>query len=464
MLFPTLLRKTTKDVTAKAARSISSTAPALDYHYETKQVHGGQESDPATNARAVPIYASSSFTFNDTDHGARLFALEEFGNIYSRIMNPTNDVFEKRVAELEGGLMAVATSSGQAAQFLTMATICQKGDNIVSSSYLYGGTYNQFKVSLPRLGIDCKFAEGNDVASMEAQIDENTRALYIEAVGNPKLDIPDYDAIAALAQKYKLPLICDNTFGGCGFMARPLDHGCDIVVQSATKWIGGHGTTVGGVLVDGGTFDWGAKTDSGELKFPMFSAPSPSYHGMNFWEVFGPEGPFAMNIAFAIRARVEALRDFGPCQNPFGSFLLLQGLETLSLRFQRTCDNAMALAKYLETHPKVEWVSYTGLPSHPSHELAKKYHREGVFGPVVCFGVSGGQAPCRAFIDNVKLASHLANVGDAKTLVIHPASTTHQQLSVEERAAAGVSEDFIRVSVGIEHIDDIIADFDQALS
>ncbi len=424
--------------------------------FETLQLHAGQEPAPGTNARALPIYASTSFTFEDASHGERLFALEEFGNIYSRIMNPTNDVFEKRVAALEGGVMGLATASGQSAQFLTIATLADSGDNLVSGSYLYGGTYNQFKVSLPRLGIDVRFGEGNDPDSIAAQIDENTKAVYVETIGNPKFSVPDFEALAEVAHSHDIPLVVDNTFGCAGYLCRPIDYGADIVVQSATKWIGGHGTTIGGVIVDGGTFPW----NNG--KFPHFTEPSPAYHGLNFWETFGPEGVLDTNVAFLIRARVEALRDFGPAQNPFGSFLLVQGLETLSLRVQRHVDNALELAKWLEQDDRVEWVSYPGLESHPDHDLAKKYLNNG-FGGVLAFGVKGGVDAGRAVVNNVQLASHLANVGDAKTLIIHPASTTHQQLTEEEQREAGVEPELVRVSVGIEHIEDIIADLDQAL-
>lgn len=424
--------------------------------FETLQLHAGQEPAPGTNARAVPIYATTSFTFDDAEHGEALFSLKEFGNIYTRIMNPTNDVFEKRVAALEGGVMAVATASGQSAQFLTMTTIAGAGDNIVAGSYLYGGTYNQFKVTLPRLGIDVKFAEGNNAESVESLIDEDTKAVYVESIGNPRFSVPDFEKLAEVAHNNGVPLIVDNTFGCAGYLARPIDHGADIVVQSATKWIGGHGTTIGGVIVDAGTFPW----DNG--KFPQFTEPSPAYHGLKFWETFGPDGVLGTNVTFAIRARVLGLRDVGAAQNPFGSFLLLQGLETLSLRVQRHVDNALELAKWLEAHEQVEWVSYPGLENHPSHELAKKYLRNG-FGGVLAFGVKGGVETGRSFVNNVELASHLANVGDAKTLVIHPASTTHQQLSEEEQREAGVDPEMVRVSVGIEHIDDIKADFEQAL-
>lgn len=424
------------------------------YRFETLQIHAGQEPAPGTNARAVPIYQTTSYTFNDADHGAKLFALQEFGNIYTRIMNPTTDVFEKRVAALEGGAAALATSSGQAAQFLAISTLAGAGDNIVSTSFLYGGTYNQFKVALPRLGIDVKFVAGDNPEDFRQAIDDRTKALYVEAIGNPQFNIPDFAALSHIAHAAGIPLIVDNTFGCCGYLCRPIEHGADLVVQSATKWIGGHGTSIGGVIVDSGRFDWGSG------KFPVFTEPSPGYHGLNFYEVFGPQGPFG-NIAFIIRARVEGLRDLGPCLSPFNAFMLLQGLETLSLRVDRHTQNALALANWLNEHPQVEWVNYPGLPSHPYHEQAKKYLRHG-FGCVLNFGIKGGMEAGRGFINQVKLASHLANVGDAKTLVIHPTSTTHQQLTETEQQSAGVTPDLIRVSVGLEHIDDIKADFDQA--
>ncbi|EQC39638.1 O-acetylhomoserine (thiol)-lyase [Saprolegnia diclina VS20] len=426
--------------------------------YTTLQVHAGQEGgEPGSRARAVPIVASSSFLFDNTDHAGKLFGLEQFGNIYSRIMNPTNDVFEKRVTALTGGVASVAVASGQAAQALTIFTIAQAGDNIVSTSSLYGGTYNQFKVAFPRLGINVKFADHAKPDSIESLIDDNTKAIYVETIGNPELEVPDFEAISAIAKAHGIPLIVDDTFGACGYLAQPIKHGADIVVQSATKWIGGHGTTIGGVVTDAGTFNWG------NGKFPLMANPSPGYHGLNFWETFGPGGVLGANACFAIRLRVESLRDFGACQSPFGSFLLLQGLETLSLRVDRASDNALALAHWLLEHPSVAWVSYPGLESHPSHALAKKYLHRGKFGAVLTFGVVGGLERGKSFINNVKLSSHLANVGDSKTLVIHPASTTHQQLTTEERAGSGVKEDLVRVSVGIEHIDDIKADFDQAL-
>jgi OAH/OAS sulfhydrylase len=426
------------------------------YRFETLQVHAGQEPAPGTNSRAVPIYQTTSYTFNDADHGARLFGLQEFGNIYTRLMNPTTDVFEKRIAALEGGVAALATASGQAAQFLATATIAQAGDNIISTSFLYGGTYNQFKVAFPRLGVNVKFVEGDNPKDFSKVIDDRTKAIYLETIGNPQFNVPDFEAIAKVAHDNGIPLIVDNTFGCAGYLCRPIEHGADIVTQSATKWIGGHGTSIGGVIVDSGKFNWG------NGKFPMFTEPSEGYHGLNFQEVFGPEGPFG-NIAFIIRARVEGLRDLGPCISPFNSFLLLQGLETLSLRVDRHTSNALALAKWLESHEKVEWVSYPGLKNHPSHKTAKKYLKNG-FGCVLSFGIKGGLEAGKKFINSVKLASHLANVGDAKTLVIHPASTTHQQLTEEEQKTAGVTPSQIRVSVGIEHIDDIKEDFEQAFA
>jgi OAH/OAS sulfhydrylase len=427
------------------------------YKFETLQLHAGQAPDPATNSRAVPIYQTTSYVFNDTEHAATLFALKDFGNIYTRIMNPTTDVFEKRIAALEGGVAAVATSSGQAAQFLAIATIAQAGDNIVSTSFLYGGTYNQFKVSLPRLGIGVKFVEDDSVAAFEAAIDANTKGIYVESIGNPRNNVPDFDGLSALAKKHGIPLIVDNTFGAGGAIAKPIQWGANIVVESATKWIGGHGTSIGGVVVDAGNFNYG------NGKFPLFTDPAPGYHGLNFWEVFGDKGPFG-NIAFAIRARVEGLRDFGQSQSPFNSFLLLQGLETLSLRIERHTENALKLANWLKSHPAVEWVSYAGLEDHPYHERAKKYLVPGRYGAVLTFGIKGGYEAGRTFIENLQLASHLANVGDAKTLVIHPASTTHQQLSDAEQVSSGVSPDLIRVSVGLEHIDDITLDFDEAFA
>ncbi len=426
------------------------------HRFETLQVHAGQAPAPGTNARAVPIYQTTSYTFDDTTHGARLFALEEFGNIYTRIMNPTTDVFERRVAALEGGVAALATASGQAAQFLAISTICEAGDNVVSTSNLYGGTYNQFKVTLPRLGIGVRFVEGDTPDAFRGAIDAHTKALYVETIGNPRFNIPDFEALADVAHQHGIPLVVDNTFGAGGYLCRPIDHGADIVVASATKWIGGHGTSIGGIVVDSGKFYWG------NGRFPVFTRPAPGYHGLNFNEAFGPASGLG-NIAFIIRARVEGLRDLGPCLSPFNAFLFLQGLETLSLRVQRHADNALALARWLEAHEAVAWVNYPGLPSHRYHATAKRYLRNG-FGCVLSFGIKGGPEAGRRFIDSVRLASHLANVGDAKTLVIHPASTTHQQLSLEEQSASGVSSDLVRVSVGIEHIDDIRDDFEQAFA
>lgn len=420
--------------------------------FETLCLHAGQEPDPATNARAVPIYATTSYVFNDSAHGARLFGLKEFGNIYSRIMNPTVDVFEKRIAALEGGVAAVAASSGQSAQFMAIAALAHAGDNIVSTSYLYGGTYNQFKIFLPRLGIETKFVNGDNAEDIAAAIDDKTKAVYIESIGNPKYNIPDFEAIIKVAHDAGVPVIVDNTFGAGGFFVRPIEYGADIITHSATKWIGGHGTTIAGVVVDSGKFDWGKHAK----RFPQFNEPSEGYHGLRFWDTFGP-------ITFAIRVRVEILRDLGSTLNPFAAFQLLQGLETLSLRVERHASNALALAKWLEVHPQVSWISYPGLESHPSHALAKKYLRRG-FGGVLSFGVSGGEEAGMTIVDNLKLASNLANVGDAKTLVIHPASTTHEQLNAEEQLASGVTRDLIRVSVGIEHIDDIIEDFIQAFN
>ncbi|MFN3773327.1 O-acetylhomoserine aminocarboxypropyltransferase/cysteine synthase family protein [Cloacibacterium normanense] len=422
--------------------------------FETLQLHAGQEIDPTTNSRAVPLYQTSSYTFNSAEHAANLFGLKEFGNIYTRLMNPTTDVFEKRVAALHGGVAALATASGHAAQFLAITNILQAGDNFVSSPYLYGGSYNQFKVSFKKLGIEAQFAKDDEPESFEELINENTKAIYLETIGNPTLNVADFDAIAAVAKKHNIPLIVDNTFGAGGYLFRPIEHGANVVVESATKWIGGHGTSIGGIIVDGGNFDWG------NGKFPQFSEPSDSYHGLVFSDVFGINGPFG-NIAFIIKARVEGLRDFGPTISPFNSFLLLQGLETLSLRVDRTVENAQKLAEFLENHPKVEKVLYPGLPSFPDYENAKKYLKKG-FGGVLNFEIKGGKEAAVKFIDHLQLISHLANVGDSKTLIINPASTTHEQLSDEERLKAGITPGQIRLSVGIEHIDDIIADLEQS--
>lgn len=427
-------------------------------HFETLQLHAGQSADPTTNARAVPIYQTTSYLFNNSEHAANLFGLRAFGNIYTRIMNPTTDVFEQRIAALEGGVGAVAVGSGQAAQFLALNNILQAGDNFVSTSFLYGGTHNQFKVAFKRLGIDARIVTGDNPADFEAHIDANTKAIYLETIGNPEYNIPDFEAFGALAKKHDIPLIVDNTFGAGGYLFQPLKHGANVVVESATKWIGGHGTSIGGVIIDGGNFNWG------NGKFPQFSEPSEGYHGLNFWQVFGEGNPLGLpNVAYGIRVRVEGLRDFGPSLSPFNSFLLLQGVETLSLRVQRTVDNALALAQWLEAHPAVEYVRYPGLASSPYHALAKKYLQHG-FGGVLSFKLKAGKEAADKLVDHLKLISHLANVGDAKTLIIHPSSTTHEQLSAEEQVAAGVVPGLLRLSAGIEHIDDIKADLEQAFA
>ena len=424
--------------------------------FETLQVHAGQEVDKTTKSRAVPIYQTSSYVFDDAADGADLFALRKFGNIYTRLQNPTTDVFEKRMAALEGGISALATSSGQAAEFLALNNIVQAGDNFVATSHLYGGTYNQFKNQLKRLGVDVKFTANDEPETFEKLIDDKTKAIYIETIGNPDLNIPDFEAIAAVADKYDIPLIVDNTFGAGGYLFRPIEHGASIVVESATKWIGGHGTSLGGVIVDSGKFNWG------NGKFPAFTEPSESYHGLVFWDAFGADSPFG-NIAFNIRARVEGLRDWGCAISPFNSFLLLQGLETLSLRMERHVQNALELARWLQTLPAVEYVNYPGLENNPYHEMAKKYLKKG-FGGVLAFKLKGDASMADKFINNLKLISHLANVGDAKSLIIHPATTTHEQLSPEDKIAAGVFPGLLRFSVGIENIDDIKADIEQALS
>lgn len=424
--------------------------------FETLQLHAGQEVDPTTRSRAVPIYQTTSYTFKDSEHGANLFGLREFGNIYTRIMNPTSDVFEKRVAALEGGAMGLAVASGHAAQFIALNNILQAGDNFVTSSNLYGGSHNQFKVSFKRLGVEARFAAGESVADYEKLIDGNTKALYCETIGNPSYNIPDFEGLSALAKKHDLPLIVDNTFGACGYLCRPIEWGAAVVVESATKWIGGHGTSIGGVIVDAGNYNWG------NGKFPQFTEPSEGYHGLVFWDVFGDKGPFG-NIAFAIRCRVEGLRDWGPALSPFNSFLFLQGLETLSLRVDRTCENAQALAEWLEAHPQVEKVWYPGLKSHESHDRAKKYLKNG-FGGVLSFTLKGGKEKATTFVNSLTLTSHLANVGDSKTLIIQPSATTHSQLDETEQAAAGVLPNLLRISLGIEHIDDIKADLEQGFA
>ena len=424
--------------------------------FETLQVHAGQVVDQTTHSRAVPIYQTSSYVFEDAKDGADLFGLKKFGNIYTRLMNPTTDVFEKRIAALEGGTSALATSSGQSAQFIALNNILEAGDNFVSTSHLYGGTYNQFKNQFKRLGVEARFTTNDSPETFEALIDENTKAIYLETIGNPDLNIPDFEAIAAVAAKHDIPLIVDNTFGAGGFLFKPLDHGATVVVESATKWIGGHGTSLGGVIVDSGRFNWG------NGKFPAFTEPSDSYHGLVFWDVFGDKGPFG-NIAFTLRARVEGLRDWGNTISPFNSFLLIQGLETLSLRVERHVSNALELAQWLETLPEVEYVNYPGLISSPYHELAKKYFKNG-FGGVLSFKIKGGAEKADKLINGLKLISHLANVGDAKTLIIHPAATTHEQLTEEAKIASGAIPGLLRISVGIEHIEDIKADIKGAIS
>jgi O-acetylhomoserine (thiol)-lyase len=424
--------------------------------FETLQLHAGQEVDPTTGSRAVPLYQTTSYVFNSAEHGANLFALKEFGNIYTRLMNPTTDVFEKRIAALEGGVAALATASGQAAQFIALNNILQAGDNFVTSPFLYGGTYNQFKVAFKRLGITVRFAKDDTAASIEALIDDKTKAIYLETIGNPGFTIADFEKVSAVAKNHDLPLIVDNTFGAGGYLFRPIEHGANVVVESTTKWIGGHGTSIGGAIIDAGNYNWG------NGKFPQFTEPSEGYHGLVFNDVFGIGGPFG-NIQFIIRARVEGLRDFGPSQSPFNAWLNIQGLETLSLRVQRHVDNALQLAKWLEQHPQVATVNYPGLESSAYHDLAKKYLKNG-FGGVLSFEIKGDKELASQLINNLKLVSHLANVGDAKTLIIQPSATTHQQLSEEEQLSAGVKPTSLRVSVGIEHIDDIKADFEQAFA
>ena len=431
---------------------------STNLHFETLQLHAGQEPDAVTGSRAVPIHQTTSYVFKNTDHAANLFGLKEFGNIYTRIMNPTTDVFEKRVAALEGGVAALATASGQAAQFIALNNLLQAGDNFISSSFIYGGTYNQFKVAFKRLGVEVRFASGDEPSAFESLIDAKTKAIYLETIGNPRLNIPDFEKFAALARKHDLPLVVDNTFGAGGYLAQPIKHGANIVVESATKWIGGHGTSIGGVIVDGGNYNWG------NGKFPQFTEPSEGYHGLKFWDVFGEGNPLGLpNIAFIIRARVEGLRDLGPSLSPFNSFLLIQGLETLSLRVHRHAENALTLATWLENHPSVDFVYYPGLASSPYHLLAKKYLQNG-FGGVLQFGIKAGAENGKRFINSLQLVSHLANVGDAKTLAIHPASTTHEQLSEAEQKQSGVLPNLIRISVGLEHIEDIKNDFEQAFA
>ncbi|MCK5627978.1 O-acetylhomoserine aminocarboxypropyltransferase/cysteine synthase [Candidatus Bathyarchaeota archaeon] len=420
----------------------------------TKSLHAGQESpDSATGARAVPIYQTTSFVFDNTEHAANLFALKEFGNIYTRIMNPTNDVFERRIAALEGGSGALAVASGQAAETLSLLAITQLGDEIVSANNLYGGTYQLFHHTFPKLGRKVKFVDSTNPKEFEKAISSKTKAVYAETIGNPKLDVPDFEAIAKIAHEAGVPFVVDNTVG-VG-LVRPIDYGADIVVMSATKYIGGHGTSIGGVIVDSGKFDWS------NGKFPEFTEPDPSYHGIKYLESFG-DVPDMGNIAFVVKVRVQLLRDLGPALSPFNAFLFLQGLETLPLRVKKHSENAFAVAKFLKNHPIVSWVNYPGLEEHPSHRLATKY-LNGNYGGIVGFGIKGGSEAGKRFIESVKLLSHLANIGDAKSLVIHPASTTHQQLSPEEQAQTGVTEDYVRLSIGLEDIEDLKEDIDQAL-
>ncbi|MGE5257983.1 MAG: O-acetylhomoserine aminocarboxypropyltransferase/cysteine synthase family protein [Hyphomicrobiales bacterium] len=421
---------------------------------DTLVVHAGQESpDPATGARAVPIYQTTSYVFRDTEHAASLFALREFGNIYTRIMNPTTDVFERRIAAIEGGTGALAVASGQAAETLAILAITRPGDEIVSANNLYGGTYQLFHYSFPKLGRSVKFVESTHLEQFKKAITAKTRAVFAETIGNPKLDVPDFEAIARIAHDAGVPFIVDNTVG-VG-LVRPIDYGADILVSSATKFIGGHGNSIGGVIVDAGKFNWG------NGKFPEFTEPDPSYHGLKFWDVFG-NFPGLGNVAFIIKARVQWLRDIGAALSPFNSFLFLQGLETLTLRQKKHSENALAVARFLKTHPLVTWVNYPGLEDHPSHRTAKRYLKSH-YGAILGFGIKGGLEAGKKFINSVNLLSHLANIGDAKSLVIHPASTTHQQLTKEEQAATGVTEDYIRFSIGIEDVEDIKEDIDQAL-
>jgi len=424
------------------------------YHFDTLQLHAGQEVDPITRSRAVPIYQTTSFLFDDTGHAADLFGLRKFGNIYTRITNPTTDVFEKRIAALEGGVGALATSSGQSAQFIALTNILNQGDNFITTSYLYGGTYNQFKIQFRRLGIEARFVKGDEPGEFEKLIDGKTKAIYLETIGNPRFNIPDFGEISSLAKKYDLPLIVDNTFGAAGYLCRPVELGANIVVESATKWIGGHGTSIGGVIVDAGNYNWG------NGKFPQFTEPSEGYHGLVFWDAFGSDSPFG-NIAFITRARVEGLRDYGNSLSPFNAFLLLQGLETLSLRVQRHADNALEIALWLKAQDWVTAVNYPGIKESPYHSLAKTYLKNG-YGGVLNFKVKGGAETAKKLVNNLELISHLANVGDAKTLIIHPASTTHEQLTVTEQLAAGVDPESLRLSVGIEHVDDIKHDLSTA--
>jgi O-acetylhomoserine/O-acetylserine sulfhydrylase len=423
-------------------------------HFDTLQVHAGYQPEPTTHSAAVPIYQTTSFTFEDAQHAADLFTLKKFGNIYTRIMNPTTDVLEKRVAALEGGVAGLAVSSGQSAEFIALHNLLLPGDNFIASSYLYGGTYNQFKVTFKRLGVEARFVQLEKLEALEVKIDENTKAIFVETIGNPAYAIPDFEKLSSIARKHDLPLIVDNTFAGAGYLCRPIEYGANVVVQAATKWIGGHGNSIGGIIVDAGNYNWG------NGKFRQFTEPDEAYHGMKFWDQFGSSSPFG-NIAFIIRARVCGLRTFGTALSPQNAFYFLQGLETLSLRMQRTVDNALALAKWLEQHPQVEYVSYPGLESNPYHTLARKYLKNG-FGGVLSFKIKGGSAAADKFVSSLKLIYHLANVGDTRTLIIHPATTTHQQLSEKEQRSAGVEPGLLRISLGIEYIEDIKNDLQQA--
>lgn len=424
--------------------------------FETVALHGGQTPDPVTNARAVPLHMTTSYVFNDTEHASRLFGLQEFGNVYTRIMNPTTDVLEKRMAALDGGVGALAFASGQAAETMAILNIAGAGDEIVSTTSLYGGTYNLFHYTLPKLGITVRFAESTPEAVAEA-INEKTKAVYSETIGNPDLRTVDIAGMAKVAHEAGVPLILDNTLP-TPYLIRPIEYGADIVVYSATKFIGGHGTSIGGIVVDGGTFDWAA---SG--RFPEFTTPDPSYHGLVYNDVFNVAN-FGANIQYIIKLRVQYLRDIGAAMSPFNAWTFIQGLETLPLRMERHSQNAAAVARFLTEHPKVAWVNYPGLPSHPSYAQASKYHRNGLFGAILGFGIRGGAEAGKRFIDNLQLFSHLANVGDAKSLAIHPATTTHSQLTPEEQAATGVTQDYVRLSVGLESLSDLLADLQQALA
>ncbi|MBM9501862.1 O-acetylhomoserine aminocarboxypropyltransferase/cysteine synthase [Leptospira sp. 201903071] len=428
-----------------------------NYKPETIALHGGQTPDPTTTSRAVPLYQTTSYVFKDTDHAARLFGLQEFGNIYTRLMNPTTDVLEQRVAALEGGVAALATASGQAAETLALLNIVETGQEIVASASLYGGTYNLLHYTFPKLGIKVHFVDPSDPENFRKAVNDKTRAFYAETVGNPKLDTLDLEAIAKVAHESGVPFIVDNTLPS-PYLVNPIEHGADIVVHSLTKFLGGHGTSIGGIIVDSGKFNWG------NGKFKNFTEPDPSYHGLKFWDVFGKFEPFGgVNIAYIIKARVQGLRDTGAAISPFNAWQIIQGVETLPLRLRKHSENALAVAEYLSKHPKVSWVNYPGLKTDKNYALAKKYHKRDLFGAILGFGVKGGVAEAKKFIDNLELFSLLANVGDAKSLAIHPASTTHQQLTAEEQLSAGVTPDFVRLSVGLENIDDILFDLDEAL-